>query len=116
MFSNKKVVAIIFVFCMVIANVGVYASSIKTQWPTAGTGVNKVTTVAKNVWANISLVVQVLAVATVVFAGLRYMFSSADGRADIKKEMAYLALGAILVFCTATVIRLITSSANELIN
>lgn len=67
-------------------------------------------------WANISIVVQILAIGCMVFAGVRYMFTSADQRADIKHGMKNLAIGAILVFVTVPVIRLVTLSVSRLID
>ena len=62
---------------------------------------------AKGVWGTMIVVVQIAAVACVVFAGLRYMFASADQKADIKKSMGVLAIGAVLVFGATLVIKLI---------
>ena len=66
------------------------------------------------VWATIATVVQVAAVACVVFAGLRYMFASADQKADIKQGMIYLGLGAVLVFGAVLVVRLVVNAANQI--
>ena len=67
-----------------------------------------------NVWGIILTVLQVAAIAAVVFAGVRYMFASADSKADIKKQMIWLVIGAILVFGASTVIQLITNFADDL--
>lgn len=42
-----------------------------------------------NIWATISVVIYVLAVGCIVFAGLRYVLSSTDAKADIKKQTRY---------------------------
>ena len=60
------------------------------------------------VWGIILTILQVAAIAAVVFAGVRYMFASADQKADIKKSMVTLAVGAILVFGASTVIGILT--------
>lgn len=67
-----------------------------------------------NVWGIILTVLQVAAIAAVVFAGVRYMFASADSKADIKKQMIWLVIGAILVFGASTVVQLITNFADDL--
>lgn len=67
------------------------------------------------IWASAILIVQVLSVGCVIFAGLRYMYSSADKKADIKKGMMYLALGAIFVFATSTVMKFIFGIGDSLI-
>ena len=67
-----------------------------------------------NVWGIILTILQVAAIAAVVFAGVRYMFASADSKADIKKQMIWLVIGAVLVFGASTVIQLITNVANDI--
>lgn len=68
-------------------------------------------TSAKNavqrIWGTVLLILQILAVAAVVIAGIRYMFASADAKADIKKQSIGLVVGAILVFAASTVINFI---------
>lgn len=68
-----------------------------------------VTGVVGRVWGTVILIVQVLAVAAVVFAGLRYMFASADAKADIKKQTVILVVGAVLVFGATFIIDLIAT-------
>lgn len=79
----------------------------------ADTGTNTIKTVNK-VWGIILTVLQVAAIAAVVFAGVRYMFASADSKADIKKQMIWLAVGAILVFGASTVIHLLINTVEDL--
>lgn len=69
--------------------------------------ISGVTNLADRVWATAITIIQALAIGCVVFAGLRYMYASADKKADIKKGMMYLAIGSIFVFATTTVIRFI---------
>ena len=73
---------------------------------TANTDVEKV---VGNVWGTVTLVIQILAVACVVFAGLRYMFASADAKADIKKQTTILVIGAVLVFGATWIVQLISN-------
>ena len=79
------------------------------------TGSSTVTNTAGKIWATLSTILQILAVAAVVFAGVRYMFASADAKADIKKQMIILVIGAILVFGASTVIKLIVDVTEEII-
>lgn len=78
-------------------------------------GSNSLKVLAGGTWATIRIVAQVLAVAAVVFAGLRYMFTSAEQRADIKKSTTILAVGAVLVFCATIVLEFIIKTAEELL-
>ena len=68
---------------------------------------------AKGVWGTMIVVVQIAAVACVVFAGLRYMFASADQKADIKKGLIYLSIGAVLVFGATLVLQFVVKVGNE---
>ena len=77
---------------------------------------NKIEGKVKDVWATVVTVVQVLAVACVVFAGLRYMFASANQKADIKQGLMYLAIGAIFVFGAITIIDIVTKTFGEVTN
>lgn len=69
----------------------------------------------KNAWDTIATIVQMLAVGCVVFAGVRYMLSSADQRADIKQGMIFLAVGAAIIFGATLIIRLVVSSFNSIV-
>lgn len=77
------------------------------------TGVGKVDTAVGSIWKTVLTVLQILAVAAIVIAGVRYMFASADQKADIKKGMIGLVIGAILVFAASTVVQFIISAATS---
>ena len=62
-----------------------------------GTGVASANKAANKVWGTAILILQMLAVAAVVIAGVRYMFAAPDAKADIKKQTVGLVVGAILV-------------------
>lgn len=101
-----KIIPVVLVMCLVLTNV--FAIDIPTKEDVSGgTGSTEVSTAAANIWATVAGVVQFLAVAAVVFAGVRYMFASADQKADIKKGMGILAIGGILVFGATTVLRIL---------
>ena len=76
----------------------------------------KVAGVIGNVWRTVTLIIQVLAVACVVFAGLRYMFASADAKADIKKQTTILIIGAVLVFGATWIVDLVANVTTESLN
>lgn len=69
-----------------------------------------------DIWSSFLTVAQVLAIAAVIFSGLRYMFASADQKADIKRSMGILALGAILVFATTTVLKFVVKAGKDVIS
>ena len=74
---------------------------------TANNAVNKI-------WGTVTLILQILAVAAIVFAGVRYMFASADGKADIKKQTIGLVVGAVLVFGASMIVDFIVNVTKEI--
>ncbi len=112
-----KILPVVMVVCLVLTSV--FADGTGIQLPSEkpiGGGADSIDTfddAANRVWNTVINVVRILAVAAVVFAGLRYMFASADQKADIKKSMGILAVGAILVFGASFVLDLLMSVAGE---
>lgn len=82
---------------------------------TGGNGSTTLDNTVKNIWASLTLILQILAVAAIVFAGVRYMFASADSKADIKKQMIILVIGAVMVFAASTIIQVIVNVTNDLV-
>lgn len=54
------------------------------------------------------VVLQVAAVSGVIFAGVRYMYASADQKADLKKSLIHLVIGMAIVFAASTVVGIVT--------
>lgn len=100
----------LFAFAPVYADVSI-------NFPDAsGNGITEVNKMVDNVWSTVLTIVQILAFAAIVFAGVRYMFASADQKADIKKGLIYLVIGAILVFASSTVVKIIVGATNSAAN
>lgn len=78
-----------------------------------GSASGTISKLSGNIWQTVILIVQILAVAAIVFAGVRYMFASADQKADIKKSMITLVIGAVLVFGASTIISIIANTTAE---
>lgn len=66
---------------------------------------------ANRVSGTVFTILQIAAFGGIIFAGIKYMYSSADQRADIKKNMIYLAIGMVLVFGASTVAKFVTNAA-----
>lgn len=81
---------------------------------TADTTDSSAISAINRVWGIVLTILQVASVAAVVFAGVKYMFASADQKADIKKSLGILALGAVLVFGATTVIQFLTTTFTEI--
>lgn len=109
-----KILPVVMVVCMVLTSV--FAVSADFDNINDGTASTQVSKLTNDVWASVVVVVRVLAVAAVVFAGLRYMFASADQKADIKKSMGILAIGAVLVFGATFVLELISDATSGMLN
>ena len=113
---SKKIIASLVVVCMVVlAGVFVTTYAVNASFPSGSSSVGTMSTVVGKTWNTASTVVQVIAVAAVVFAGVRYMFASAEKRADIKRGLSYLAIGAIFVFAAASVARFVVRAGDHII-
>ena len=111
-----KILPVVMVVCMVLTSVFAITLPEEDKDFTYGQqGSTQVENAVGGVWATVITVVQIVAVAAVVFAGLRYMFASADQKADIKKSMGTLAIGAVLVFGATLVIRLIGTTTDSIL-
>lgn len=79
-----------------------------------GTGVDSINTSVNKVWSTVLTILQIAAVAAIVVAGVRYMFASADQKADIKKGMIGIVVGAVLVFAASTVVQFIVTATEDI--
>lgn len=118
MSKSKKIILRIIPIVMVVilfAGGSLFADGIATGWPSGGTAAPGITTTTNNIWATIRTVVNVLAIAAIVIAGVRYMFASADSKADIKQQTIILVVGAVLVFAASNIAGLIANASNTII-
>ena len=102
---------------MILAMVLLVASpvfAVTAAEPARGSEIGNITGFAKNVWSTIAVVAQVAAIAAIVFAGVRYMFASADQKADIKKQTVILIVGAILVFAAVPFAQWISTLGSQI--
>ena len=116
--SLRKIAAICTFLFVVVAVVGsVYGINVPTASEITGStnSSNTVRNVAKGVWSTVTTIVQILAVAAVVFAGIRYMFASADAKADIKKQTVILIVGAVLVFGATAILEFVAKATGDIL-
>ena len=84
------------------------------QIPVAGNPMdNNLKKSFKNIWASLVTILQIAAVAGIVFAGVRYMFASAEAKADIKSSMIHLIIGMAIVFAASTLIKVVIEVLNQ---
>ena len=69
---------------------------------------NNIRTPIERTWGIILVVLQVASVSGVIFAGVRYMFASADQKADLKTSLVPLIIGMVIVFGASTVVGIVT--------
>ena len=119
--SKKILLAIIpVVLVLLVVSTNVFAvsnmfdmSSLDTA-VSGGSASTNATNAVQGIWKTVLLILQILAVAAIVIAGVRYMFASADAKADIKIQTITLVVGAVLVFGASGIINMITSISNDL--
>ncbi len=113
--SKKIMLRVLPVLLLVVVVLASNVFAVSTDMPTTDKKIGSVNDAANTIWGTVLLIFQILAIAAIVFAGIRYMFASADQKADIKKSMIILVLGAILVFGASTVAKFIMTATNEVI-
>ncbi len=113
---NKKIV---FEILSIVLICILFTSSIfglTPSEPGKGNELTPITDLAGSIWATFATVVQVAAIVAVVLAGVRYMFASADAKADIKKQTITLVIGAVLVFAAVPLTKLIVGAAKDILD
>lgn len=117
----NKIMSVLLILVAVVAFVAPVfaektASPIDTTLPDnmSKESITTVDTAVGTAWNTIKLILQICAIGAVVFAGVRYMFASADQKADIKKSMGILAIGAALVFGATFIIDFIRDVATQI--
>ncbi len=106
-----KIMPVVLVGLLIVSNV--FGITWSNASDLSNGSVESIDNAAKKIWGSVSLILQILAVAAIVFAGVRYMFASANDKADIKKQTITLVVGAILVFAAGTIVSFITKTVNE---
>lgn len=108
-----KVLPIVIMICLVVMPT-VFGAVIDIN-DEPGTGSASVTKgMIENVWGVVKTILQVAAIGALIFSGVRYMFASADQKADIKKSLGILAVGALIVFGSTIVVDIITKIAKDI--
>ena len=117
------VVGLVLIFCVtnvanfIIKTSGGMLNITEYDTATASSGEvdGRVTNAVGNIYATVSTIFQFLAVAAVVFTGVRYMLASADTRADIKGQCIILLVGAMLVFGGAAIIKAVGRTGSDIL-
>lgn len=67
-----------------------------------------------NVFSTVMLIANVLMIVAVIYVGVRYIFSGASGKADLKGKSGQFIIGIILAFCVCSFLTLISNVVNEI--
>ena len=111
----RLVPVLLLVVVVLAGNVFATGSGVSTEWPDANGSIGTIDNAAGKIWGTLLTIFQILAIAAIVVAGIRYMFASADQKADIKKSLVVLVIGAILVFGASTVAKIIMDATNDVL-
>lgn len=65
--------------------------------------------------AVVMMVVKVAAIVGVIYVGVRYIFSGATGKAELKGKSAYFIIGIILTFSSVTVLTVFAKALQDLL-
>lgn len=65
--------------------------------------------------AVVTMIIKVAAIAGVIYVGVRYIFSGANGKAELKDKSGYFIIGIILTFCSVTVLTVFSNAIQELL-
>ena len=114
----KKIILPVILFTLVIfisfgSNVLATTADLTTFPEIESEGIASLNKITENVWATVLTILQILAFAAIIIAGVRYMFASADQKADIKKGLIYLVIGAILVFASSTIVKVVVNATEQ---
>ena len=123
MFNNrsyrKAIIVVIMLLMVIFSNTKPIMAVNDVEEPNSGWTSNDVAgkdigKSANNIWATIVLVLEVVSVTLFLITGIRYMFASADQKADLKKSMFATVLGVILVFGTTYVVKFFMTVSSEI--
>lgn len=67
-----------------------------------------------NVWSTVSVVLQIVCLAGLIVVGLKYMWSPADKKADIKSQTVMIVLGLMLAFSAVPILNFIVEAGDQL--
>lgn len=114
---NKAVFLICTIIILFILVTGVFNScfgAVDTVNPPTGSktsdfskNISKFETTVSNTWGVAKITLQVAAITMFMVVGIKYMFASADAKADLKKSLVVVTIGTLITFGSAIVIDII---------
>lgn len=92
-----------------------YASAVDPiQNPGSGTVDTGVKTSTGKVWGLVNMIFQIAAISTLLACGVKYMLTSAEGKAEVKKMLLPIVVGVLLVYGSYAVIEIVRAIFNDI--
>lgn len=63
---------------------------------------------------NVIFALNVATIAAVIYVGVRYIFSGASGKADLKSRSPYFLIGIIMAFCSVSFLTFVSNVVNDM--
>lgn len=116
--NTKRITKIITVLLIVatilsFANVA-FGASIPTAAAISGTGASSINSVTSKVIWIVQLICYAAAVVMLMVLGVKFITSSPEGKAEIKKSAVIYVIGAIMVFAAGIILGVIQNVANNI--
>jgi len=72
-------------------------------------------TTVKKIANTIIRIFQILAVAGIMYTGIKYMMADGDSKGKLKKHLINIAIGCVIVFATSTLVSFVVNIGNSVI-
>lgn len=104
-----KITATVLLVVMILTMVStsVFAWSVTVTPNTSASGASAVTGFGNKIVGIIQVVGYVIAVVMLVIIGIKYITSSPEGKAEVKKTALFYVLGAVLIAGAATIVKIV---------
>lgn len=106
-----KIVVALFAIATVLAAVSTVFAGITIPKASSG-GVSSINNTVGNVLGIVTFICYAAAVIMLMMLGIKYVTSSPEGKAEVKKSAVIYVIGAVLVFAAGTVLTVIQNMAN----
>lgn len=113
---KKKIIAIIFIITIVFAILTCFNSvkaDINDIYDPITNGDNPLYKPAELITGAIKWIGVAILIGTVILKGIKYVTVSPEGKAEIKKDMVMLTIGAVLLFSFVTLVEIVYDFVND---
>lgn len=123
---KKKIVSVILIFVIIILNFNVVcanpvsdeieSNNNSLQEQLYGTGNNKVANAGATIAGYIVYAGIIVAVVVLMLKGIKFVTSSPEGKADVKKELIPWAVGIVILFSIQAILQFVVNFAQNNVN